>query len=405
MKTIHLVTDPISPVVHSQVLENVLDLINRGENIEVIFFLQLRHYFKNGAETRNKLNELGIPSSVYLVPFQTRAVGKIFACICLLWAIKTSFKQEVIIHCRGLRTSVFALMVKKIIKNKSVIYDVRGDYLAELEFSGADQIDLDKIAKTESYCLSKVDHAIFVSEHLRKTILDRYNIDALPSEVIYCSANESKAAFNQQERDRIRKEAGYTNELVFIYSGSVGLWHCLDKVIDVFEAIELQYPDARFLFLTNQKAEASDLVSNSEIKDKSKVINVTPDEVGSWLSASDVAIIIRKNHPLNFAASPVKVAEYMINGLPLIISDAIKDYSSMIEESNNGLVVTEEMLFSPPLLKISLGEFTQETWRGNRNRYENDSLNKLTRSYSVNKILNIYSGLSSTAWSSDEYLK
>ena len=158
-----------------------------------------------------------------------------------------------------------------------------------------------------------------------------------------------------------------------------------------------QYPDARFLFLTNQEKAALKLIKENPIASKSIVMSVEPQDIGAYLSASDVAMIIREPHPLNYGASPVKVAEYINNGLPLIISDAIKDYSRMVKESGTGLVLSHPMLSDKKHLQSAFEKLSQDDWENQRNRYETRLVEVLTKNYSVSKLLSIYEKLAYNA--------
>jgi hypothetical protein len=56
--------------------------------------------------------------------------------------------------------------------------------------------------------------------------------------------------------------------------------------------------------------------------------------------AADMGLLIRERHPLNEVAAPTKFAEYVMTGLPVMISEYIGDYSEFVRNKNIGIVLS-----------------------------------------------------------------
>ena len=105
----------------------------------------------------------------------------------------------------------------------------------------------------------------------------------------------------------------------------------LTKDTSVVEKYLLQYPDLR-----------SRIIS----------LYVNNNEVFKYLNAADFGILFRENTIMNNVASPTKFAEYMLCGLPVIISEGVGDYSSYVIEKGVGFLLNESELKFPEEFKF-----------------------------------------------------
>jgi glycosyltransferase involved in cell wall biosynthesis len=71
------------------------------------------------------------------------------------------------------------------------------------------------------------------------------------------------------------------------------------------------------------------------------IINSPFAEVNRFLNASDIALLLREDIPMNNVASPTKFAEYLMSGLPTIISKGVYDFAETIYTTNFGIVIED----------------------------------------------------------------
>ena len=98
-------------------------------------------------------------------------------------------------------------------------------------------------------------------------------------------------------------------------------------------------PSLKFLLLTNDMP-VPDRSVDSALQPPGLVRrSVDRGEVPRYLSASDIGFLLRDRHPLNWVASPVKLAEYLASGLSVVTTEGLGDTSELVERSGVGTVV------------------------------------------------------------------
>ena len=101
-------------------------------------------------------------------------------------------------------------------------------------------------------------------------------------------------------------------------------------------------PDAFFVLLTEacHHTLLRELFSEAGVTEENFLIAcVAPHEVPRYLAAADAGISFRTPGPAQSGASPIKVAEYLAAGLPVVSSAGVGDLDKIIEEERIGVVV------------------------------------------------------------------
>jgi hypothetical protein len=71
------------------------------------------------------------------------------------------------------------------------------------------------------------------------------------------------------------------------------------------------------------------------------VVSATRGEVSSLLNASDLGFLLLRPSPNIRTSSPVKFAEYLSCGLPVVITPEVGDYSDYVAQTRTGWVTRE----------------------------------------------------------------
>jgi glycosyltransferase involved in cell wall biosynthesis len=389
-KIIFIVTNPLTPVVISQVLMLSEQVKNNGFSISVVFLLQAQHY-KLYLKDRKKLREYSDIDSVFFCPYQYDFIGRFFAFFYLLKVRISNWKNTLVFHCRNERAAQFANDFKLVFSsNIYVVSDFRGDSVAEAK---NDKMPIDKILKSEATSLLRSDGCLFVSNHLKHVLENRSGVVQGKSAVFYCTADEGKYAFNSMERIRIRKLHDLGNSPVVLYSGSIGRWHCFDKVLELSKRLSELNEDIKFLFLVNELQDAnSQLRQYEKLHHRVTILTVSPDDVASYLSAGDVALLLRRTDPINASASPVKFAEYVLSGLKIVISSAICDYAQFAINQKLGWVLNDLSIKEIELISNSINKYFNNLSGLDRNEI-NTSIKKLSKKYHANNLCEFYNSL------------
>ncbi len=132
--------------------------------------------------------------------------------------------------------------------------------------------------------------------------------------------------YNKQERSRIRKELGVTDDQILIVtsSGESGAWQ---KDLDILD--ELTSKGFVVLNLSKKQIDKPNVISRF----------IPHKEMAGYLSACDAAMLWRDDVPLNNVASPSKYSEFACMGLYVVHNKTVDIATKFIKDNNCGLLV------------------------------------------------------------------
>jgi glycosyltransferase involved in cell wall biosynthesis len=259
--------------------------------------------------------------------------------------------KKIVIFSRSLIGNEIKFL-KKIFKGKiKFIFDARAAAAEENKYGALKHNDfclnryklIAKIYYLEYVTLITADKIFAVSHELKNYFMLTFKIDE--SKFVYypCLSNESKFFYDAKLYTSVRKELHISNEtVVFTYAGGISAdWHMADKMLLMFGEFLKKNNDSLFLFLSNDKIGYEILVRDfPNLKKNIIFLSVKNDEVYKYLNAADFGLLFRENTIMNNVASPTKFAEYMLCGLPVIITEGIGDYSNLTKDMNLGILLT-----------------------------------------------------------------
>jgi glycosyltransferase involved in cell wall biosynthesis len=110
---------------------------------------------------------------------------------------------------------------------------------------------------------------------------------------------------------------------------------------DFFAELARMRPNSHFLWLTGgPRSLIENLMSERGLNaDQFTVCAARPLDVPMYLSAADVGIAFYKPALSRLATSPVKLAEYLACGLPVVINAGVGDSDTLISTERVGAVV------------------------------------------------------------------
>ena len=256
-------------------------------------------------------------------------------------------KIPVVYHCRGESAVSWALQLKSHFPGDRILLDVRGHWPSEALYRlGKELLSFDDYKAHYGNCenekrlekaISVADAVSTVSVSLKDLIEKEYNYEGGASVVPCCISKIS----DRSSRNIIRKNWGVlSHEKILVYSGGMAEYqHFEDLILPFMTCLLKKSKKVYFLVLSHEKEHARELISRSML-DKSRVIieAVPQAEVSNYLSACDAGLMIRKPTLVNQLANPVKIAEYLGAGLPVILQKGIGGVEQMIREYQAGLV-------------------------------------------------------------------
>jgi glycosyltransferase involved in cell wall biosynthesis len=197
------------------------------------------------------------------------------------------------------------------------------------------------LARSERLARMTADRMIVLTSALRSRLVDEEGVTA-PIDVIPCCVDTSRFAARDGERSRHRASLGLEDDqILLVYVGKPGSWYLINETFAFYVAFRRLNPRAKLLIVTQtDPAVFAEAAENMGPEDRGYFIrSADPEEVSGWLSAADVGLSMIKQVPSKRGSSPVKFAEYLASGLPVVTTDGIGDCTPIIEQNNAGVVV------------------------------------------------------------------
>lgn len=333
-----------SPIVHSQGIPQMKELSKRG--IYFTFFSFKNKNIKKQDYLKKEFNRYGIDwrtLNYWPLPFFPATLLDIIRGIFYIgWIVRK--KKIKAIQTRSYIPAIMAWMVKKMTGVK-FIFDMRGLFPEEYVYCGNwEKSSLKyKIAKyIEKKLLLNSDIIVVVTktfkDYIQNALLSGLsrNIVVIPNCV-----DTNKFLFHPLQRNQLRLKLKLQNKFVLIYSGSATKWQLIDEMVDFFIVLKKFITNAHFLILTYEKEKFLKIIHRKGLlKNDFNLINVAPQEMPGYLSTADVALsFIKPIFIRTIASFPIKFAEYLAMGLPVIINSKIGGTDEMVKKDNLGAVI------------------------------------------------------------------
>jgi hypothetical protein len=250
-------------------------------------------------------------------------------------------RRDTIIHVRG---ELLAYHLKKILYRikfpiNQVLIDIRGAAQEEIIEYTNFQFLIKKL-KILNYnialkSLRSYHYINAVSLALKEYISEKLETN---DRNIFVISNLAGKHFRYSEEWRfsIREKLGIrTNETLFVFSsGGTGLWQ-KNQVI-----IELANNGYKVLNLSKETISHINIINRF----------VAYNDVSDYLSAADIAVILRDQSIVNEVASPVKFSEFICSGLPVISTKCVRLISDYIASTGYGSVIESIHDITPTII-------------------------------------------------------
>lgn len=305
-----------------------------------------------------KMVERAIKGKVYLlptIPGITR-IGERFqiflqqATLLLILLKDILWGKNVVIHARRRHSAEIAIGLKRVSKKVSVICDLEGEASAEYEYGmeqrGADihskkiRRNIEYLDRKQKEVILKSDYVLCTSNALKKHLIEKHSLKDINIEAFPAYADAAKFHFDENRRREIRQQLGLQDKFVLVYLGNMLPWQMFLTTVAVFKIIKGIEEKAHFLVLAIPKEKAMGYIKDGQLSEEDyTLLSVDHHLVPAYLSAADLGFLPREKHLLNKVASPGKFAEYVMCGLPVMMTDGIGDYSEMMKTQELGIVL------------------------------------------------------------------
>ncbi|MBI4820036.1 MAG: glycosyltransferase [Deltaproteobacteria bacterium] len=333
----------LSAIFRSQILTPVRQYQSDGWDVRLVVFTPIGEYLRRPAREAWESQSAAIREVVggrfHRLPSGPARIHSLRADALLFktWIHEQPWvDQPFILHCRGRSMTLIAAQALTQLPHGRLIFDCRG--LGHVEGSGRGNSESTGLAKLDREAVRRADVVLCVSDTMKRVLEP---VAAGKAVVVSpCVVDTAHFAAQMRHRDRIREELGLTRRFVVVYCGSLTPWQLPEHSARVFKIIRQVDRTAHFLAVTTQPDTMRRRLHQAGLSDQSMtVVSVPHEEVGNYLAAGDVGLLLRESRFFNEVASPVKFAEYLAAGMPVILTEGIGDYSEMVSREDLGLVI------------------------------------------------------------------
>jgi len=347
-------TDPVG---QSQIIPYLTDLSKLGFEITIISAEKKEAFVKNNKSVKqilsvSKINWKSI--NYHKSPPIISTILDIYLTNKLAQRLHKK-NQYNIVHCRSYIASFTGLYLKKRYPVK-FIFDMRG-------FWADERIDgnlwnkknvlfksiFNYFKKKELAFLKFSDCTISLTHSAKQILLNDQQFQGINKkiEVIPCCADLQH--FSPKKVDnglvlKLKDKLKITDsDYIISYLGSIGTWYMLDEMLKFFNELLMKRPNAKFLFITlYEKQLILDSASKLGIASKNLIIQGgIRDDIPTLLSLSQVSLFFIKPVFSKKASSPIKLAEILGMGIPVIANAGIGDMDEVLEKNNCGILIRE----------------------------------------------------------------
>lgn len=281
---------------------------------------------------------------------------------------KCKDSERIVIFSRMLYGKEISILKKLTNQEIVFIYDARGASKEEHEYNlskqGVDNDKLNKllshIADVERNAVTFADRIFCVSDMLKDYLCNTYGVSSNKFFIYPCLSDSNKFYYSEELRAVVRNKLCYTPaNNVYLYSGGLkNKYHLVRETLSFLNSVAEKDQHARFLFLSKDDYQEGELLADYPfLRGKITVKSVPNEEVVNYLNAADFGLLFRDDVIMNNVASPSKFAEYILCGLPTIISNGVGDYSELCVKENLGIRVFDFQLTEQDAQKLISNEF------------------------------------------------
>ncbi|WP_439490023.1 hypothetical protein [Algoriphagus sp.] len=164
----------------------------------------------------------------------------------------------------------------------------------------------------------------------------------------------NKFHFSRENRNEIRKQLNLSDEMVLVHSGSLGPGYSLDLLFSILKGLHQRKFAFRMIFLTRDPEYLINAVPD-EFKSEVIVLEVGFDQVPDYLMAADVGVSFRKLGIGTKGILPIKLGEYLMCGLPVLMSKGIGDMDALLGNEKSCFIIDTQSVQLDILMDWFLG--------------------------------------------------
>jgi glycosyltransferase involved in cell wall biosynthesis len=264
------------------------------------------------------------------------------------WLRATTRGQPRIFHCRGENAVEWAAALTRYFPHTGIVADIRGAWPEEalhaLGYDGPDNAPAGEVRRYHVH-LSRLQAALACAGSV--VTVSRGMVDWLiqvgvrRDRLSYVPCGVSAVRYDESARKDVRARLGLEGKVVYAYAGILASYHSVSAgLVRFFREVAQRHSEAHLLALTPDPSRLSELLREAGVSPhRTTVLHAAHSEVSQLLIGADCGLILMRPCRLAPTWQPIKFAEYLASGLPVVVSRGVGRVDAMVEESGAGVVV------------------------------------------------------------------
>lgn len=349
-----------TPVTISQVAAPLAHLARQGVATSVLLFESLLERFGPGAtQTVASLRRAvqgpnpGKVERVLSLPRRWHPSRDVHQLVRRLRGLRRN-GSSLPVQCRSHEACRVAAQAREELDCVKIIYECRGlrhaEYLYEhgCDSAAAAPPEVRRRAEAlfeeERRAAGEADVVVCVSNAMRSWVSTHFGVPEDRTVVLPSCVDSGLYPTDTAHRERLRETFSLTDRFVVVFCGSMQAWHAPNLCARIFNALTDLVPSAHLLVVTTEPDRLREVLRSAGVQAKTMTcVTAKPAEVPDYLVAADVGLLLREPSPLNEVSSPIKFAEYLASGTPVIITEKVGDYSEWTKKESLGCVLSQPM--------------------------------------------------------------
>ncbi|MFH7107650.1 glycosyltransferase family 4 protein [Achromobacter xylosoxidans] len=258
---------------------------------------------------------------------------QIFKYLEWLWRAFLLARKAAIVHCNDLPTLPVGAAARMLSRKRTrVVYDAHEFEINDVANEPRWKIRVKSLM--ERFWIRHVDATMTVSESIADEYVRMYGITK-PALVLNCPPLAPLP-----EADIFRSTFGISHDaIIFLYQGGLAAGRGIEPIIEAFTKL----PDTRRVVVFMGYGPMADSISQAASKSPNIYYHpaVSPDVLPAYTASADVGLCLIENLCLSyFYCLPNKLFEYLMAGLPVMVSD-LQELRRFVENHSVGPVLPD----------------------------------------------------------------
>ncbi len=253
-------------------------------------------------------------------------------------------------HCRSYLSALIGIRLKRK-RNIPFLFDMRGFWADERVDGGiwkkSNPLHLffyKYFKRKEKQFITESDQIVSLTESAVNEMQNNFpSLDLRKkTNVIPCCTNLDN--FDRSHVKKAELPKGISeNDLLLIYTGSIGTWYYTKEMIDCILVWKEFIPNIKLLILSKDQEELKNVLQNYSGEQRKIVVSTSAsyNNVPSYLALAKAAIYFIKPVYSKMASCPTKMAECWAMDLPIITNKDIGDNDLYFNKLKGGILLSD----------------------------------------------------------------